>query len=102
MGTYKVGTFELSKQLGISHRTIKNLILRFKSDFLEFGEIKMMRNQKSEITGGRPVSEILLGEEHCLLLVLYLPASKNTAAKKMQFIREFRDSRRAILGALQS
>jgi hypothetical protein len=78
---YLLGTWELSKILKISHRSIKDLIRTFKDDFAEVSERPVSSKEILDAfrkTGtptrekGRPIEEYVLSEKQVLYLIVLL------------------------------
>jgi len=84
----------IADHLGIKHRSIYALLLRYESDFKELG---IMRFQIALLnTPGQPERYATLNEDQCYLLLTY---SRNTAKVrrlKLYLVQTFREARQLL------
>lgn len=73
MGRIKfIGTWDLSKQIEIEHRTIKFMIESYRNEFEKWGLMAMVNRKCLSLKGGGIVKEYILNEKQatyvCMLL----------------------------------
>ena len=71
-------SIELSEKLMISHKTIIRYLKKYKSDFIQFGNMDscILRYGKGT-KGGRPLEFFNLNDKQVDLLVIYISAYNN-------------------------
>jgi phage regulator Rha-like protein len=86
-------TLIVAKKLGIEHKSVIQLVRKYKSDFEEFGQVTFemrlikhkLRNQKTEIA--------LLNESQFMVLITYSKNTENARYWKRQFVKQFMNMR---------
>lgn len=109
-----VGTFDLSKGFGMRHRTLKDLIEKYKQEFQSLGEVrkgdfysqdeenssstfctKSAKSKRQKM--GRPIEQFFINEEQYVFLGTLLPNSQQIVKFKLQLTKEFFRMRKVLI-----
>ena len=91
----RAGTWIMSKGFETEHRALTRLIVKYKTEFEEFGVVAIQR-QKPTDKGGRPIEEFLLNEEQCMYLGTLLTNTDIVRGFKRKLVMEFSKTRKLL------
>lgn len=80
-------SFIISEKYGVSHKSVTNILRKYKKDFEEFGELEHFKNALENAT--RETMIFNLNEEQFYLLVTYMKNTEIARKYKIQFVKAF-------------
>lgn len=89
----RAGTFLISQGFVLPHKSVVDLVRRFKSDFQDFSVLKTL---KLKSTGGRAANEYLLDEDQVMFLGTLIRNSKVAVQFKKNIVLEFKRCRKEL------
>jgi len=109
-----IGTWDMSEGTKVAHRYLKEMIEKYKSEFEEFGEIKIgTRNRKNELVEssdllllttinnekkrGRQIQEYIINEEQAFFLMTLCKNSDFVMIFKKKLTKEFFRMRKVLI-----
>lgn len=91
----RAGTWLMSKGFKFEHRALRKLVIKYKTEFEEFGSV-IIAMQKLTDKVGRPVDEFLLNEEQCMYLGTLLTNTDTVRGFKRKLVTEFSKTRKLL------
>jgi hypothetical protein len=92
-----VSTFDLFKKMGYKeHRMLKKVVIDHIDAFNDLGFRHLELTKVIANTGGRPVKEYLLNEDHFILLVLLAKNTPESVQLKIRVSKEFKRLRSVV------
>jgi len=91
----RAGTWLMSKGFNFEHRALRKLVIKYQSEFEEFGSVIPIMQKPTE-KGGRPVDEFLLNEEQCMYLGTLLTNTDIVRGFKRKLVTEFSKTRKLL------
>lgn len=99
-----VGTWDLSKGLGVEHRALKRLINRYKTEFESFGvvttRLQQLETKKGTKAEGRKTEQFMLTEPMACYLTTLLTNNERVREFKMKLTRQFYAQRKLLMKLL--
>lgn len=92
----RAGTWLMSKGFKSEHRALRKLVIKYRSEFEEFGVVASSV-QKPDEKGGRPIEEFLLNEEQAMYLGTLLTNTEIVRRFKIILVKEFSRQKKALL-----
>jgi hypothetical protein len=86
----RVGTYLIAQGLERDHKSIRDLLENYRSDFEDFSVLK---TRKLKSTGGRAANEYLLDEDQFMFLGTLLKNTKKVVSFKKAIIQQFKKCR---------
>lgn len=86
----RTGTFSLAQGLEREHKTVRDLVEKYREEFEDFGSLK---KRKLRSTGGRAANEYMLDEDQFMFLGTLLRNTKKVVAFKKAIIKQFKQCR---------
>lgn len=78
-------SLDIAKTLKITHKSVKNMIIKYKCDFESYGPIVVKTEKPGKGSkGGKPRKVIYLNDKQKSLLFLYLGNTKINRINKMK------------------
>ena len=79
-------SLDIAKELKITHKSVRNMILKYKSDFMKYGDVIIKTEKPGKGTkGGKPRKVIYLNKNQKSLLFMYLGNTKINRQNKILF-----------------
>ena len=85
----------ISEKYGVSHKSVTNILRKYKKDFEEFGELEHFKNALENAT--RETMIFNLNEEQFYLLVTYMKNTEIARKYKIEFIKAFSFYKKELL-----
>ena len=85
----------ISEKYGVSHKSVTNILRKYKKDFEEFGELEHFKNALENAT--RETMVFNLNEEQFYLLVTYMKNTEIARKYKIEFIKAFSFYKKELL-----
>ena len=87
----------ISEFAGVKHHAVQQILLKYRPDFEELGNIAFqMRKPSAGSKGGRPEKIYELNEEQATLLITYLKNAPQVRAFKKELVRQFYAMRKEL------
>ncbi len=86
----------IAKYAGVKHHAIQQLILKYESDFQEFGKVAFEMRPLLGSKTGQSIKVYHLNEEQATLLLTYLKNTPAVRAFKKELVRQFYAMRREL------
>jgi len=90
----------VAKSYKVNHKSIIDLIVRYESDFKEFGEL--MRFEIAPVLSQRSTTGFYLNEEQFYLLVTYMKNTEIARRAKIQLIKAFSFQKKELLARIET
>lgn len=92
----RAGTHVLSLGFKTEHRALRKLVVKYKTEFEEFGVIASRVQKPTSKEGGRPIEEFLLNENQAMYLGTLLTNNEAVRTFKRKMIAEFARMKRVL------
>jgi phage regulator Rha-like protein len=90
----------VAEQYQVKHRSITDLIVRYESDFREFGEL--MRFEIAPVSSQRATTGFYLTEEQFYLLVTYMKNTEIARKAKIQLVKAFSFAKKELIARIDT
>jgi len=96
----RAGTFIMSQGFRVEHRALRKLVLKYKSEFEEFGVITSRMQKPTNKKGGRPIEEFLLNEDQAIYLGTLLTNNEAVRKFKRNLVKEFSRVKKTLINLM--
>ena len=90
----------ISEKYDVSHKSVTNILRKYKKDFEEFGELEHFKNALENAT--RETMIFNLNEEQFYLLVTYMKNTEIARKYKIQFVKAFSFHKKELMFRLNT